>query len=251
MKNLLALFTFSLFIFSCAPDDDSDRYEYDATQIHRIPYGQSATMSAGNYSGKGNITNVAGTTVKIEGYTTVDALSINGKVKIPSNATLVVNDVLNVGGGAEIDIDGTLICKTLTQVGDVYLSNGFIKVNGKYTIGGGTVLYLENSKIELDELVITGHIQAIENAVTQAANWYSVIEFTGSKYLNRSAGNNVCGPLLFTINTDNGSTASTLVDVTSDAVQNNINVRVVYGISDSAKLYQYDDNCTPLAVMPN
>lgn len=250
MKHLFQLLLLSALFSSCNPDDDYQR-EYSATEIHRIPYGQSATMSSGNYSGQGNVTNVAGTTVNIEGYTTVDALSINGRVNVPAGATLVVNDVLNVGGGSKINIKGTVITKTFTQVGNTYLSSAILRVNGKYTIGGGTTLYIENANVEVEELVITGHIQAVENTFTKAANWYSLIELRGNKYLNRSAGTNICGPLLFNSNNDQGSTEAVLTDVTAQAVSNNDNVKLVYGIADTTTLYQYDDNCTPLMLMPN
>lgn len=250
MKHLFTFFTAILVLSSCNPDDDFQR-EYSATEIHRIPYGQSATMSSGNYSGQGNISNVAGTTVNVEGFTTVDALSVGGRVNVPAGTTLVVNDVLNVGGGAKMNIKGTVITKTYTQVGNTYLSSAILRVNGKYTIGGGTTLYIQNANVEADELIITGHIQAVENTFTRAANWYSLIELTGNKYLNRGGGTNICGPLLFNTNNDQGSTSATLTDVTAQAVANNSSVKLVYGIADTTTLYQYNDVCTPLQIMPN
>lgn len=249
MKKALLFLITSISILSCRIDDPYEPV-YTAGDVHRIPYGGTGTLSSGNYTGQGNVTNVAGTTVNIEGLTTVDALSVGGKVNVPSGAMLIVNDVLNIGGGASIDIKGTLITKTFTQVGNVYLNSGFVEVNGRYTIGGGTTLYIANSQVEVDELVITGHIQGIHNAVTEAANWYSLIELTGNKVLNRGGGTNVCGPILFSDNNDQGSTQATLVDVTNAAVANNDLVKTVYGLPDTGLVYQYDDNCTPLIAMP-
>ena len=249
MKKLFLLAVVSISVFACRIDEPYEPV-YSAGDVNRIPYGETGTLASGNYTGQGNVTNVAGTTVNIEGLTTVDALSIGGKVNIPKGSMLIVNDLINVGGGASIDIKGTLVTRTFTQVGNVYLNSGFVEVNGKYTIGGGTTLYIANSQVEVDELVITGHIQGIHNAVTEAANWYSLIELTGNKVLNRGGGTNVCGPVLFSDNNDNGSTSATLVDVTDAAVANNDLVKTVYGLPDTALLYQYDDNCTPLVAMP-
>ena len=81
--------------------------------------------------------NSAGTRVVIEGTVTVDALSSSGTVYVPEGATLIVNTVMTVGGGASMDVHGTLITQTYTQVGNTFLSEGKITVKGKYTIGGG------------------------------------------------------------------------------------------------------------------
>lgn len=249
MKKALSIFVFTLTLIACRQDEVYEPV-YTAGDVHRIPYGETGTLSSGNYTGEGTVTNVAGTTVNIEGLTTVDALSVGGKVNVPAGAVLIVNDVLNIGGGSSIDIKGTLITKTFTQVGNVYLNSGLLEVNGRYTIGGGTTLYLANSQVEVDELVIIGHIQCIHNAFTQAANWYSLIELTGNKVLNRGGGTTVCGPVLFSDNNDDGASTASLVDVTDAAVANNDLVKVVYGLNDTAKLYQYNDYCTPLIAMP-
>ena len=163
---------------------------YSAGEVHLIPYGETGTLSPGNYTGQGNVMNVAGTTLNISGLTTVDALSIGGKVNIPSGAILIVNDVLNVG------------------------------------------------------------MQGIHNAVTELANWYSLIDFKGDKVLNRGGGTVVCGPILFSHDIDQGSTGLSLIDVTGEAVTNNDLVKYVYGLPDTALVYQYNDNCTPLIAMP-
>lgn len=180
----------------------------------------------------------------------MDDFSINGAVKIPVGSTLIVNGELNVGGGASIDIQGTLITKTYTQVGNTYLQNGKLVVSGKYTIGGGTTLYTETSKIEANELVIIGHIQSIENNSTKTGKYYSVIELTGSKYLNRGGGTTVCGPILFTSNNDQGASGQNLSDKTSEAKNNNPNIYSQFSLIANSSLFQYEGNCTPLSAIP-
>ena len=101
------------------------------------------------------------------------------------------------------------------------------------------------------ELVVVGHIKAIENNLTQLANWYSMIELTGSQYLNRAGGTKVCGPVLFNAADDQGASGVAMQDVSSNAVTNNASVKVVYGLSQDAILYQYEDGCAGLPAMPN
>lgn len=250
MKHLLYFSAFALLLFGCRIDDDTQSV-YSASNLHRIPFGQTATLASGNYTGQGNVTNVSGTTVNLQqGVTTLDAFSIGGRVNVPAGATLIINDVANVGGGARLDVNGFLSARTLTQVGDIRLSSGKMDVNGRYTIGGGTTLYIANSQVEVSELVITGNIQCIDNAFTRVANWYSLIELTDNKVLNRGGGTNVCGPLLFTTDNDAGSTDATLTNVTNQAIANNANVKAIYGLRDTAQLFQYNDDCTPLGSMP-
>ncbi len=248
MKKYFYLLSIIAIFSSCRQEETQS--VYSASEIHRIPYGQTGTLAQGNYTGQGAVTIAAGTTVNIQGYTTVDAISLTGKLHVPVGAVLVVNGTLNVGGGTTLDIDGTVITRTLTQVGNIYMSSAFLEVNGRYTIGGGTTLFIANSEVEVDELVITGHIQGVDNLATQAANWYSLIELTGAKYLNRGGGTNVCGPVLFSGNIDEGSSGATLVDVTEEAVANNAVIKTVYGLPSDAPLYQYNDACTPLIAMP-
>ena len=221
------------------------------TEVSQIPYGEEGELESGNYTGEGTVTNVAGTTVSIEEDVTIDALSISGKVIVPTGATLTVIGELNVGGGASIEVKGTLICGTYTQVGNSFVKNGKLDVNGKYTIGGGTTLYLENSEVECNELVIIGHIQAVENESTSQGNYYSMIELTGNKYLNRGGGTTVCGPVLFTLNTDQGASGVQMDDITNTALTNNAALRTTYGLGDNVLLYQYQESCTPLSKMPN
>jgi hypothetical protein len=252
MKYLISFTLIVLIFSSCSKEEEevASGNEYSATTIHNIPYGGEGTLGSGDYTGQGNAVNTAGTKVTIQGTVTVDAISASGSVYVPSGATLVVKSVMTVGGGGTLDIEGTLITETYTQVGNTYMTNGKLSASGKFTIGGGTTLYMENSEVEANELVIVGHVQAIENTITQAANWYSMIELTGSKYLNRGGGTKVCGSVLFNANTDQGASGISMEDVTSTAVGNNSAIRIVYGLSQSETLYQYNDNCAAVSVMP-
>jgi len=245
MKHILSLALLILIFASCSKEE-----EYGATSIHTIPFGEEGTLSEGDYSGDGAVTNVAGTTVTIEGKVTVDAFSASGKIYVPEGATLIVNSVMTVGGGAVLDIHGTLITQSYTQIGNTYMTNGILGVSGKFTVGGGTTLYLENSEVEAGEFVIVGHVKAISNDETMAANYYSIIEAIGVKYLNRGGGTTVCGPILFTMHEDQGASGVNMSNVTSAALGNNSAVQSAYGLSTSTTLYQYDDTCPALAEMP-
>ncbi len=221
-----------------------------AKEVSQIPYGGTGELESGNYAGQGAVTNVAGTTLNTEGNVTVDALSISGDVVVPLGSVLTIIGDLHLGGGGNIDVQGTLICANYTQVGNSYIKNGKLVVTGKFTVGGGTTLYLETSEVEASEFVIIGHIQAIQNDLTKAGRYYSIIESTGSKYLNRGGGTTVCGPLLFTVNTDQGASGVAMENVTSSAVNNNANIKTNYGLSADAQLYQYQGTCTPLTAIP-
>lgn len=248
MKTLKTLFICSLIVltvFSCKKED-----EYEATEIHTIPYGESGTLKSGDYSGDGTATNAAGTTVTIEGDVVVDAFSASGSVYIPEGTSLTCNSTFNLGGGAVLDIKGTLITPTYTQVGNTYVSNGKMSISGKFTIGGGTTLYLENSEVEVGELVIIGHVNAIENDETEDQNYYSVFEFTGAKYLNRGGGTKICGPVLFTVDSDQGASGASMNDVTSTALQNNSSLISTYGLDANSTFFEYSDYCAGLSEMP-
>lgn len=251
MKIFNQIFTilfFTLIFVACKNEPEQEVYQ--PSEVHTIPYGGEGEVKSGDYTGEGTVTNTAGTTVNFDGVVTVDALSASGNIHVTQGSVLTVNSLVNIGGGATIDVDGILITKDFTMVGNTYLSNGKIQVNGKFTIGGGTTLYMENSLVTANELVIIGHIQAIENALTQAANWYSMIALTGNQYLNRGGGTKVCGPVLFNVNTDQGASGVAMNDVTDEAVANKINIKTIYGIPAEAPLYQYNENCSPLALMP-
>ena len=244
MKYLFSSLIFILFITSCSDDLNG---VYQANEIHTIPYGGTGTLAAGNYSGQGAITNVAGTTVNIEGVVVVDAIGMSGKVNVPFGSTLIVNDVTQVGGGANLVVHGTVQTQTFTQIGNTCVTFGAIRASGKFTIGGGTTLFLTKSEIEASELVIVGNIEAITNNVT--TDWYSMADLKGIKYLNRGGGTKICGPLLFNTNNDQGASGISLGDVTASALVIEPNVRTTFNLVDpAATLYQFSDNCTPLAV---
>lgn len=246
-KNVLPLLVLLLTVFSCAIEPT--KTIYTANEIHTIPYGGSGTLISGDYSGSGNIINVAGTTVTIDGIVTVDALSMNGTVIVPFGSMLIVNDVTTVGGGASFKVRGAVSTKTFTQVGNTCIAYGNIKASGKFTIGGGTTLFMENAEIEASELVITGNIQAIHNEATQATNWYSMAQLVGVKYLNRGGGTNICGPILFNGNEDQGSSGIGMTEQTSTAEGFSPNIRTAYGINASDSLYTFDDDCEPLSTL--
>jgi len=76
-----------------------------------------------------------------------------------------------------------------------------------------------------------------------------MIDLKGVKYLNRGGGTKVCGPLLFNTNDDQGASGVLLDDITTSALLIELNVRTTFNLSDtSAALYQFSDNCTPLAI---
>jgi hypothetical protein len=244
MKYLFSALVFILLFTACA-DEVSDLYQ--ANEIHRIPYGGTGTLAAGNYTGQGTVTNVAGTTVNIDGVVIIDAISIIGKVNVPLGSTLIVNNLVNVGGGANLVVRGSVFTKTFTQIGNTCVNYGAIRASGRFTIGGGTTLFLTKSEIEASELVIVGNIEATTNNLTK--DWFSMIDLKGVKYLNRGGGTKVCGPLLFNTNDDQGASGVLLDDITTSALLIELNVRTTFNLSDtSAALYQFSDNCIPLAI---
>lgn len=248
MKNItLPVLIVLITILSCSVEPT--KTVYTANEIHTIPYGGKGTLISGDYTGSGNVVNVAGTTVTIDGVVIVDALSLNGTVIVPFGTTLIVNDVINVGGGSSFKVRGSVSSKTFTQVGNTCIAYGKIKASGKFTIGGGTTLYLENSEIEAGELVITGNIKAVHNEATQAADWYSMVQLTGAKYLNRGGGTNICGPILFNGNNDQGASGIGMTDQTSTAEGFSPNIRTAYGINSTDTLYSFDDECDPISTL--
>jgi len=232
-------------LFSACSDDEASNV-YQANQIHTIPYGGTGILASGNYSGQGTVTNVAGTTVNIEGVVYVDAITMSGRVNVPFGSTLIVNDLTNVGGGASLVVNGTIRTKTFTQIGSTCVNFGAIKATGRFTVGGGTTLYLTKSEIESNELVIIGNIEATTNNASK--NWFSMVDLKGNQYLNRGGGTKICGPLLFNANDDQGASGVSMDDVTDSALSIEVNVRTTFSLSDAAILYQYTDDCTPLAV---
>ena len=244
MKQLFSALVFILLLTSCS---DDFRDVYQANEIHRIPYGGTGTLAAGNYTGQGAVTNVAGTTVNIEGVVIIDAISISGKVNVPLGATLIVNNLVNVGGGANLVVKGSVNTKTFTQVGNTCVNFGAIRASGRFTIGGGTTLFLTKSEIEANELVIVGNIEATTSNLSK--DWFSMVDLKGVKYLNRGGGTKICGPLLFNTNDDQGASGISLDNVTSSALLIEEDLRSTFNLLDtSATLYQFSDNCTPLTI---
>jgi len=231
-------------LFSACSDDEAGNV-YQANQIHTIPYGGTGILASGNYSGQGTVSNVAGTTVNIEGIVYVDAITMSGRVNVPSGSILIVNDLTNVGGGANLVVNGTVHTKTFTQIGNTCVNFGAIKATGKFFVGGGTTLYLTTSEIESNELVVIGNIEATTN--NGFKNWFSMADLKGSQSLNRGGGTKICGPLLFNTNSNQGASGVEMVDVTDSALFIETNIRTNFSLSDTAILYKYNDNCTPLA----
>ncbi len=243
MKYFLTSLALSLLFYACSDDEASNVYQ--ANQIHTIPYGGTGILASGNYSGQGTVSNVPGTTVNIEGVVYIDAITMSGRVNVPSGSTLIVNDLTNVGGGARLVVNGTVRTKTFTQIGNTCVNFGAIKATGQFTVGGGTTLYLTTSEIESNELVVIGNIEATTN--NGSKNWFSMADLKGSQYLNRGGGTKICGPLLFNANSDQGASGVEMDDVTDSALLIETNVRTNFALSDTAILYKYTDNCTPLA----
>ena len=223
----------------------SDPAPYNYTNV---PDGGTAIIDGGDLSGAGLITNRANTTLLIRGNVRLASLSVIGKVIIDPAATVQINDLLNVAGGAHFVNQGQVTCKDLTQVGDILLTGSGTTVTNQFTVGGGTTTYLQNSKLTVNNLQISGSIIGLVNDATKNGNMYSVIYFTNGAYLNRGGGTTICGPVLFTYNIDSGA-GSTIgfKDVTSDVASAKPNLKTIYGLPD-VSFYQYNDqNCAPQA----
>jgi hypothetical protein len=255
MQKIIFLLVFiGLWMSSCRKEEPNVIYPinyYFGTDISQIPDGGTGYVSNVNLSGQGNITNTGNTTVIISGNVTMDALTINHKVVVAEGATLTLNSQLQVSGGAKLIVLGKIVTPVLTQISSLYLNGGEITVTNKYTINGGATLYIQNSVVHVDEMVIIGHIQSIENSFTQNTNVYSVIESIGLKYLNRNGGTNVCGPVLFTVNIDQGSSGVSMSDVTNIVLSAKPNIESIYNLASNSVFYKYNENCTPLTIFPN
>ena len=99
--------------------------------------------------------------MNISGVVIVDAITMSGKVNVPKGSTLIVNDLVNVGGGANLVVQGMVIAKTFTQIGNTCVSYGAIKTSERFTIGGGTTLFLTKSEIEASELMIYNKLTSL------------------------------------------------------------------------------------------
>jgi hypothetical protein len=237
-------------LLSCRPEhhDDPGPYGY-----WNVPQGGTAVIDNANFTGKGLLTNNANTTWIIKGEVTMDALSVIGRVILDPNATLHVNGLMNVAGGANLTLQGEVNCETFTQVGNVYFNESHVQVSGQYTLAGGTSTYLQNTLIEVNDLRMQGAIYGLENGHTQATNVYSVFYIHGaSPYLNRAAGTTVCGPVLLTYNDDKGTSGVALNDYTSAAITAKPELRTIYGLPSDILFYRYaDQNCTAITIAPS
>lgn len=215
-----------------------------------VPDGGTAVIDGGDLSGAGLLTNKATTTWIIRGRVKLADLSVIGKVIIDPGAVVEVTGLINVAGGAHFINQGQIICKDLTQVGDILLTGSSTTVTNQFTIGGGTTTYLQNSKLTVRDLRISGGITALENDATRNGNIYSVIYFSSGAYLNRGGGTHICGPVLFTYNGDVGGSGVAMTDVTTAALAAKPTLKSIYGLPD-VTLYQYEDQgCPPLAIAP-
>lgn len=252
MNSRLLILPLILLFFACRKDEPDVIYPayFYNENVDQIPDGGTGYLQDVDLSGKGNLTNRANTTLIIDGNVKVDALSVIGKVILTEGSTLTLNNQLQVSGGAEMVVLGEIKTETLTQIGDLFLDEGEMLVKGKYTISGGTTLYMQNAYVEVDEMVIIGEIQAVENEYTKGTNVYSVIHSIESKYLNRAGGSVVCGPVLFTTDNDQGASGQNMEDVTTEAINDKTNLRDIYSLSADDSLYKYQDVCSPLINFP-
>jgi len=225
-------------------------YYYNNGSVHTIPYGQTGYITNANLSGQGNQTVLHNTSLIINGNVTMDALTITGKVVIAKGANLTVTGTTTVVGGGNFIVLGTIKTNTLTQTGDTYLNNGKITVLGKYTIVGGSTLYIQNSSVHVNELIVTGNIQHPKNNHTQTTYIYSVIESINTKYLFITSGADICGPILFTTNNDQGSSGVALADISTTVITTKPTIYSIYGLNNATNFYDYQSSCSPLTNFP-
>lgn len=236
-------------LMSCRPEHhDPGPYGY-----WNVPDGGTVVIENANLSGKGLLTNRAYTTWIIKGEVTMDDLSVIGNVILEHGAVLHVNGLINVAGGANLTVQGIATCTTLTQVGNIYYNDAEVQVLGQYTAAGGTSTYIQNSLIKVGDLRLQGTVYALENDHTKATNVFSVFYFNSANpYLNRASGTTVCGPVLFTYNDDQGSSAIALNDYTTDALQAKPELRAVYTLPTNIAFYRYaDQGCVPVVSAPS
>lgn len=212
-----------------------------------VPDGGTAVIENSNLSGNGLIVNKANTTFVLKGNVVLDDLSIIGNVVIESGADVQVKGLVNIAGGAKLTLRGKLSCTNFTQIGNIYLSGAHLIVTNQFTNSGGTKVYLENSKISVEDLRILGSIVALQNDATKNGNIYSLIYFTGTDlYLNRAGGTTICGPVVFTYNNDMGASQVKTTKINDTVITAKSNFFTLYSIPDTESLYQFDDqNCTP------
>lgn len=259
--------------------------------ITNISGGDTGYVTDINLSGQGNQSTQPNSTIIISGDVTLDALSINGEVIVTEGSTLTVNSQLQVNGAGEMTVHGDIVTPALiinddayfsnsstltvsnqiqvsggadlffngiattpilTQIGDLILDDASITVTGKYTQSGGTNLYMQNSVIHVDEYVLSGDIEVIDNDFTELTNKYSVINFIGDKYFNRSYGSNICGPVLFTSNDNQGSNPDPINEVSPTVISDIPQIYSIYSIDEDNSFFQFDSQstCSPKSTLP-
>ena len=167
----------------------------------------------------------------------MESLTVNGTAIVSEDANLTLTNQIQVSGGGKLVVLGTITTPTFTQIDDVFLDEGDITITGKYTIGGGATLYLQNSAVHVHEMVIIGDIQHPENDYTKSTNIYSVIESISTKYVNRGGGTIVCGSVLFTTNNHTGASGISMNDVSSKILLEQPKIKEIYNLSDITTNY--------------
>lgn len=206
-NNILAhllLIGFSFVVFSCSSDDNGTT-NYQSNNITQIPQGGTGTLSNTDLTNSGVQTNIANTTVNIDGDVVVDDFAVHGTLVVPEDDNLTVNGDLVIGGGANMEISGTVTTENLTIIGDLFTTNAQVTVTNKLTIGGGITLYTNNSLFNVKELVIIGHI------LSDSTEEHSVFNLTDVKSFHRADGTNVCGPIAYNSNQNLGASPISLV----------------------------------------
>ena len=188
----------------------------------------------------------------------MESLTINGTTIISEDPTLMVTKQIQISKGAKFVVLSTIFTSDFRQFNDVYLKNGDITVIGKCTIGGATKLYIQNSAIHVNEMIINGNIQHPEYNPTKN---HSIIESIDTKYLNRVKGSVICRPVLFTTKNDQATSGINISDVRAEIDESewyhpgvitsyfsNSFYNSFYNLSD--EYYQYQDHCIPLTTFP-
>jgi len=255
MKKIVITLFATIALFSSCKKDSSTETEAEECKIENIVDGGSCTIEDVDLSKEGTITVKSNTTVYIKGDVKFDVLVSNGIVIVENNATLTANEI-DIQGGTSWTVRGKVITNVLTQIGhSSYFDGADVTIKNKFTINGGATMYLINSVVRVNELVVIGHIQAIKNNHTDNSNKYSVIESIDQKYINRAGGTHVCGPVVYTHNFDNGygSSNQPFINVTNTILSEKPDIKNIYGLDDNSSFYQYNDQigCNPLDKFPN
>lgn len=253
MRKIL-LGIFFLFLLACQKEEPEvilNGYNYNYYQNQNLGTVTSGTavVQNVNLSGQGSQQVNANATVVLVGNVVLDGLAVIGEVYVADGANVEINGPLQVSGGAKLTVEGNIKAESFAQIGDVYVKSATMTITDKYQVSGGTTLFLENAHIQTDQFVLIGDVQGLENDNTLANNIFSVIESTNEKYIHRSGGTNVCGPVIFTHNFDHNGNGSgeTFVDKTTTTLSTQPLIYQIYQM-DTTDFYQFTDqlNCTPL-----